>query len=307
MSSKFLEVPTYVKNWYEVPLIAVGIKKELVLYGRDGSSYKVRDWEGCKSGLSACIDMQLINRNGNILQVGKDELNFIYNDRKIKFYFNSEKTKISTIRLIKDIFMEEEYSWLRVKDKVVVDIGANVADTPIYFAANGAKHVYGYEVYPYSYDVAKRNIRLNRLESRITFLNQGLGSKREFLNIPTDYESDSGTIIRKFNKGKRVEIVDLASVIKSYRLQDAILKVDCQGCEYDIILNSSDSDLRKFSQIQIEYHYGHSNLEKRLSNAGFEVHHKQVSRMYYPNRTTRKYVVSGLIYAQRMGSKDKDR
>jgi FkbM family methyltransferase len=299
MFSKVLEVPAYVKNWYEIPLIAAGIKKELVIQGKDGTSYKINGWESCKSGLSACIDMQQINRDGDILHISGDELRFSYNGRMIRFYFNSEKTKISTVRLIREIFMNDAYSWLKVKGREVVDIGANVADTPIYFASKGAKHVYGFEVYPYSYEVAKRNIRANGLEGRITFFNQGLGKTKGHVNIPSDYESDSGTAIKGFKKGKRVEIVGLADVVKRHNLKNAVLKVDCQGCEYAIILNSSNSDLRKFSQIMIEYHYGNKRLEEKLEDAGFEVSHKQVSRMYYPK--TGRYVVSGLIYAKRVG------
>src|SRR5215469_12479041 len=48
---------------------------------------------------------------------------------------------------------------------------------------------------------------------------------------------------------------------------EAILKMDCEGCEYDTILSSTDRVLRQFSQ----YHYGYKNLKNRLEECGFYV------------------------------------
>lgn len=54
--------------------------------------------------------------------------------------------------------------------------------------------------------------------------------------------------------------------------------MDCKGCEYDVILSASDSILRRFSNILIEYHYGFNDIKESLANegivtltAGFEV------------------------------------
>jgi len=58
-----------------------------------------------------------------------------------------------------------------------VDVGAASGDTAIYFALNGAKHVYAFEPYPYSYNIAKENIKLNHLEDKITMLNEGCGRR----------------------------------------------------------------------------------------------------------------------------------
>jgi hypothetical protein len=50
-----------------------------------------------------------------------------------------------------------------------------------------------------------------------------------------------------------------------------ILKMDCEGCEYEPILSTNESTLRKFSHIMIEYHFGYKNLEEKLEKCGFEV------------------------------------
>jgi len=47
--------------------------------------------------------------------------------------------------------------------------------------------VYAFEPYPYSYNIAKKNIKLNHLEDKITLLNEGCG-KSGFVTIQEDYE-----------------------------------------------------------------------------------------------------------------------
>jgi len=76
-----------------------------------------------------------------------------------------------------EIFIKEIYRPLNVEDRVVVDIGAFVGDTAIYFALRGAKHVYTYEPYPSHYELAKHYTKLLNLENKITLFNMGIGCK----------------------------------------------------------------------------------------------------------------------------------
>ena len=56
------------------------------------------------------------------------------------------------------VFARREYSFLEVSDQNVIDIGANIGDSAIYFAAMGAKHVYALEPFPSSFEYAKKNV-----------------------------------------------------------------------------------------------------------------------------------------------------
>lgn len=48
-----------------------------------------------------------------------------------------------------------------------------------------------------------------------------------------------------------------------------VLKMDCEGCEYDVILSSTEHTLQKFSHILIEYHYSYKDLLDVLIKSGF--------------------------------------
>ncbi|MGC8622558.1 MAG: FkbM family methyltransferase [Candidatus Micrarchaeia archaeon] len=79
--------------------------------------------------------------------------------------------------------------------------------------------------------------------------------------------------MKNFVAGKRIKISSLDKIVKNFGLKHAVLKVDCKGCEYLLLLNASDAVLQAFDQIILEYHYGYKNLEKRLKEAGFKVPH----------------------------------
>jgi len=72
-------------------------------------------------------------------------------------------------------FEYNEYDALNVNDHVVIDVGAFIGDSAIYFALKGAKKVIALEPHPGAYAEMLENIRLNNLEDRIIPVNAGLG------------------------------------------------------------------------------------------------------------------------------------
>lgn len=55
---------------------------------------------------------------------------------------------------INAIFLEDEYGYFDLKDRLVVDVGANIGDSTIYFAKNGARKVIALEPIKKNYDMA---------------------------------------------------------------------------------------------------------------------------------------------------------
>jgi len=287
------------KNWIDVALFRVGLKKTLTIKFRDGETVHFKKLGGYFGFWNQELGQkELLKTVKNIHYIKLNNIELEYQNRKIYFYYdtNMNKQLNNTISLINENFIEEEYKWLDVKGKDVVDVGANIGDSAIYFALKGAKHVYAFEPYPYSYNIAMKNIKLNHLEDNITLLNEGCG-KSGFVTIKEDYENTGRTTLKKFKEGKKIKIENLDEIVKKFNLRHAALKVDCEGCEYDLILNASDEALRAFNQIIIEYHYGYRNLVKRLRKAGFKV--KYSAPKYGHNiEAEDSNTYSGLIYAK---------
>jgi hypothetical protein len=95
---------------------------------------------------------------------------------------------------ILEVFDYGHWDRLNVEDKVVVDVGAFIGDSSIYFALRGASRVIAVEPHPEAYKVMVENIRLNGLEDVITPVNAGLSSRPGVICIKNvDVEGTYGT------------------------------------------------------------------------------------------------------------------
>jgi len=169
-------------------------------------------------------------------------------------------------------FLKGDYSNLPVMDKTIIDIGSNIGDTPIYFSIHGAKRVVGLEPFPKNYELAKRNILSNNLSDVITLIPAGCSSQVGQITIDPEYGSNIESQLVESNKGTTIPLLTLEEIVKKYDIPDgSILKMDCEGCEYESILSASETTLQRFSHIQIEYHLGYRDLKEKLERCGFKV------------------------------------
>lgn len=169
-------------------------------------------------------------------------------------------------------FLKEDYSKLPVKNKIVIDIGSNIGDTPIYFALHGARKVIGLEPFPKNYELSNKNIMENNLSDKITTLLAGCSSKKGTITINPDYQSNHESRLVEFEYGKQIPLLTLEDILKQFNVHgESILKMDCEGCENDIIICATKELLQKFSYIQIEYHTGYRTLKEKLEACGFSV------------------------------------
>lgn len=261
-----------VKNWYEIPLFKFGIKKSINLKLRSGflkhfQNYKeyLKFWRSEKGEKEFFKNIKKLN-----MKINSTFIEFTWNGKVIRMRYNSQKDFESEMLIIKEQFVYEQYNTLRIKNNVILDIGANVGDSAIYFYHKGAKHVYSFEPYPYTYKLGLENIKLNNLQNYVTFLNKGVGNKGK-IKLDENYNSNLATGIRNFKNGVLIEIETLEKIIKQFKITNGIMKIDCEGSEYEFILNADIKSLRKFQQILIEYHYGYRNLVKKLESSGFKV------------------------------------
>jgi len=291
-----LSIRKIAKNWIDATLFEIGLKKTLTIKFRDGKTVYFEnraaysDFWNQELGQKELLKIvKNIHYKGNNIELEQQ-------NKKIYFYYGTNEQLSNSILVISEIFIDGQYKWLDVKGKDVVDVGASIGDSAIYFALRGAKHVYAFEPYPYSYNIAMKNIKLNHLEDKITLLNEGCG-KSGVVTIKENYRNTIGTDLKNFKEGKKIKIENLDEIVKRFNLKHAALKVDCEGCEYDLILNASDEALKAFDQIVIEYHYGYKNLVKRLRQAGFKVKYS-LPKYYYTIEAEHSNRYIGSIYAK---------
>ncbi len=294
-----LVVKKLISNYYDAILFMAHLKKSFVMELRNGKRIQIKSIDAYKnfweSEEALAFRLNTLKTKGYRIDIDKKStiIKIEKFGKKIKFFYGELKQAFNTLGMIEENFCNEQYASLNIEGKDVVDIGANIGDSAIYFALKGAKHVYAFEPYPYSYNLAKRNVELNNLNNKITMLNEGCGKSR-FVNIRDETKNYGGTDLKSFKNGKKIKILSLDGIVEKFKLRNATLKIDCEGCEYATILNAKNDTLSKFDKIIIEYHYGYKNLEKKLKDAGFKVRHT-APRYFYNTDAENKNMYLGLI------------
>mgnify|MGYP001772513310 CR=1 FL=1 len=197
--------------------------------------------------------------------------------RGIKLYTRTDNS-LDFSFVVDEVFVQEVYK-ADFKNKVVIDVGAYLGESAIYFAINGAKKVIALEPDEENYKLALMNIKENGLDNKIVLLNNALAPKEGVINLyrysyPSDLGSTDSDNMPKhdFDKliVKQVEATTLDRLIKiSGEERIGLLKLDCEGCEYSILNSFSNFDV--IENIVLEYHNGLQNLPIMLKDRGFKI------------------------------------
>ena len=145
----------------------------------------------------------------------------------------------------------EVLSGLRGRD--VIDVGANVGDTALYFVLNGARKVIAVEPLPNVAKCAEENVKLSSIVDRVKIVNAALGSGP--VSVPCNYDVSSSVAFSTLSssgpcKVPGVSLGDLLNMVNDPYL----LKMDCEGCEAQVILGPEREKLRAFEHIIFEAH-----------------------------------------------------
>jgi FkbM family methyltransferase len=223
---------------------------------------------------------------------------FLYNDAflfDLRLASNSIPLQIElasnhSFPIFFEIFEEELYGFYLNKPCVVIDVGANIGMASLYFALReNVKRVYSYELLPANSEFLKRNIGLNELFSTKIVLNpvgwSNVKGQAYLDDLPAGTADKGLADIEGRNEGKGQCLVnfiradvELSNIIDSIGNESIVLKLDCEGSEYEIIdqLNSSNL-LNRIDLIMIEWHF-HSiaKMIECLNVAGFAVVNRNI-------------------------------
>lgn len=224
----------------------------------------------------------------------------------------------SALEFLKWHFVDDEYEALDVAGAIVIDVGANIGDTAVYFADKGAAHVYAFEPFPELYATAVGVVRRNRLENIVTVTPRGVGARNgrtsgvytaswSGWSHASPHSPTHPRLPRPAsNRSVEVDLVSLPSVLsqatKDHPGLPLVLKVNCEGCEFEAFAGEGiHESLKPVKSVLLEIHGAdcrqNDSLCKKLEDYGFSV--KNVSS--YPWRVpplvlaTRKVVGEGTV------------
>jgi FkbM family methyltransferase len=156
---------------------------------------------------------------------------------------------IEGLILAETFLFDIHFAGFDLRDKTIIDIGANVGDTALYYAERGAT-VHAYEPDPDNFTWLKANIDLNRKYSdRIKLFPYAVGKDGD-ISFSAGLRGASGAF-EKRGKSITVRSVSLKSVLPPRDVRTFLLKADCKGAEQEIVLQS---ELSTCDNIAVEYY-----------------------------------------------------
>ncbi|WP_316759870.1 FkbM family methyltransferase [Pedobacter aquatilis] len=241
------------------------------------------------------IEHEFLLLGFNLLKNLKDEFN-------ATAYFNKEKKLVIEIQnlsynvqtyeelfILSEIFNQGVYNIALNENFILFDIGMNVAMTSLFLASrSNCIEVNAFEPFTKTYDQALYNISLNpNIKDKININNFGLGNGNYSITVTYDATIKGNMGIngvpkhlenKKTSTDEIIEIKDAFTILNGIITNlgntstKRILKIDCEGAEYEIFDSLRNSNLLSgFDILMIEWHYkGPETIVEDLNNAGFK-------------------------------------
>lgn len=205
--------------------------------------------------------------------------------------------------ILNEIFVRNDYDFTTTSKAVVIDIGANVGITSLFFSQfDFVEKIYAFEPVKDTYKQAEYNFSLNKNMHKVALMkNIGLGksSRKEVFLFDKFWKGNAGCRgieSPSYSQNaaateREVQIedasVELQAIVDANPGRKIVVKMDCEGGEYEIIEGLYASGMINcINVLLIEWHdQGSLELEKVLLDSGFDFFSKNFDEL------------TGMIYA----------
>lgn len=268
----FLDYFKYLDNPFECLLFKLGLKKEVTVETKKfNQKVAIKKSSSLNRLMNALVcnvrDFPALVKFIQDVESNKKIIN--WGDLKI---YNAFDLPIGSFY---ELFNEDYWDIFGIdfNNRTIIDIGSNAGDSSLFFASKGAE-VYAFEPVLELHELALKNASLNpNLEDRLHFFNIAVSKNSGVVNI----DSLNSTSVYTSSKGQKhsydVEALTVYDILQRYSIKEDILKIDCEGCEFRIVLNSN---LSRFNDIILEHHSKMINrkaqcLINKLEKDGFKI------------------------------------
>lgn len=183
--------------------------------------------------------------------------------------------------VFKEIFMTDVYEIDTLVQQlpaspVIIDIGANVGFFGIQLLSKmDAATIYAYEPMPANVQMLRETMDRNPRLAHCLHLHQRAvtGNPLDHIELFAEAEESSqvvASVISGFNNNNTnrltVPAITLSDIIQQHDLPRIdLLKMDCEGSEYDILYNTDPALIQRITRMTIEVH----DLDTEQNNVGY--------------------------------------
>jgi FkbM family methyltransferase len=229
----------------------------------------------------------------------KNRTKVVLNEYIMNIRTDTFTNKLSDVMIVFEVLQGGEYEMCPIyPDDLIVDIGGHIGSFSI-MASRKASHgkVFTYEAFDGTFQQLKKNLVDNQITNVQAFniaISDKVGETTFFVNTMNQAQNSLHA-----ESGERhiVKTIPLQNVFSENGIARCnLMKVDCEGAEYDILFSGKDA-LDNVDRIVLEYHeptpaqlakgFNPQSLEQLLKESGFVV--KTVVNNHY----------RGVIYGER--------
>ncbi len=178
------------------------------------------------------------------------------------------------------------------ENDIIIDIGGHVGLFIVFckqFCNNGK--IFCFEPVKENYEQCMENIRINNLQN-VNLFNMAVTKKTGEIPIYLNEDDSGHSIFLKDKKSIKVKSISLEDILLSNKIQHCdLLKIDCEGAEYEIIESIPEHYFENIDKIIIEYHFAKDNPQL------FENLIKKLKMVSYSLTIKKMNDSMGLIYA----------
>ena len=171
-------------------------------------------------------------------------------------------------------FVYEDYLWLvsGIKpDTTVIDIGAYVGDTTLYFAMQpNVKEVWAFEPYKSNFEKLKENVNKSPRKDKIKLFNIAIGKPGSNYKLKIKDIKTEAYAPLELGNGEEIEVLGLDTLLEKVS-GNVALKINCDGCEFFALECCVDFSKVYRMQILVYNSFGPTSIEKQtMVMAGFK-------------------------------------
>jgi FkbM family methyltransferase len=198
---------------------------------------------------------------------------------------------------IKEVFLDRDYQPQNISPKTIIDIGGNIGTTSVFYARRFPRSkILTLEPSAPTFNLMCKNFKLNNC-SNVIPMRAAVSAHNGTIKLFSNPASGLSSLF-DYRSGTHPEIVpavNLSKIFSKYKIRQCdLMKLDCEGAEYDILFHCPKVILRQIKNLILEYHEGYTgytgkDLTGFLTRQGYRVHVKP-----HPLETN-----IGLLYAVR--------
>jgi len=160
----------------------------------------------------------------------------------------------------------------------VIDIGAHIGLFSLLVSQLcKTGKILSFEPVSENFDLLVSNLKLNHIKNILPF-NMAVSKNSGRLDLFLNNDQSAHSIFSKSSESINVESTSLQKIFEEHKISSCkILKLDCEGAEYEIIDSLPSEYLDKIQNMVIEYHLADTKPELvkslilKIKNAGFKI------------------------------------